>query len=122
MAESSPADPGDRGDTVIEDRVLERIAAHAARDVSGVIATGTDADRPLARRLPKATAEVDGSRARVSLTIAVSWPHPLADVATAVRDHVRGVLAQMTGLQVDAVDVQVGQVVSPVRAPRRRVQ
>lgn len=76
MADQALADPGHRGETIIEDQVLERIAGHAACEVAGVVATGSDLEGLIGRQLPKASAQVAGTRARVALTVAVAWPHP----------------------------------------------
>lgn len=111
-----------RGRTVIDNRVLERIAVYAAAEVTGVQETGSGLDKVVGRGLPKAAARVAGSRARVHVDIAVAWPNPLASVAASVREHVRARLTELTGLSVDAVDVDVARVVAADEPHTRRVQ
>lgn len=122
MAEVTTVGPEQRGRTVIEDTVLQRIAAYAAAEVPGVAPTGSGLDKVVGRLLPKADARVAGSRARVQLDIAVTWPHPLATVAATVREHVTERLQDLTGLTVDAVDVEVARVVPATESAQRRVQ
>ncbi len=116
------AEPDQRGRTTIEDAVLERIATHAALEVDGVTATGSDLQRLIGRRLPKADAHVAGTRARVQLEIAAAWPHPVATVAAAVRDQVTTRLVELTGLDIDAVDVEITRIIHTTEPERRRVQ
>lgn len=122
MADPALAGPDQRGRTVIKDKVLETIAARAARDVEGVAADGSDLTQLIGRALPRADAQVAGTRARVQVTIAVAWPQPVGQVAAHVRDTVRAALSEMTGLDVDAVDVQVAKVLHLSPTIRRRVQ
>lgn len=116
------AKPNERGRTVIENAVLEHIASHAALEVPGVAATGSDLEKLIGRRLPKADAHIAGSRARVLVEVAIAWPHSLATVAAAVREHVTERLVELTGLDVDAVDVEVARVIHTTEPERRRVQ
>lgn len=122
MPDAVLAEPEQRGRTIIENAVLEHIAVHAALDVSGVAATGSDLEKLIGRRLPKADAHVAGTRARVQVEVAAAWPHPVATVAAAVREHVSERLLALTGLQVDAVDVEVTRVIHSPQAQQRRVQ
>ena len=122
MADVLLADPDQRGRTIIENSVLEHIAAHAALEVTGVSPMGSDLGKLLGRRLPKADAHVAGNRARVQIEIAATWPHPIATVAAAVREHVTSRLVELTGLNIDAVDVEVAQMLHPAATQSRRVQ
>lgn len=122
MGDVRLAEPDQRGRTVIEDAVLEHIAVHAALEVSGVTLTGSDLAKLVGRRLPKADAHVAGNRARVQVEVAVAWPHPIPAVASAVREHVTARLVELTGLSIDAVDVEVARVVHHTTPQERRVQ
>lgn len=122
MADAALAEPDQRGRTTIEDAVLEHIAVNAALEVDGVTATGSDLDKLIGRRLPKANAHVAGTRARVQVEIAAAWPHPVATVAAAVREYVTARLVELTGLDIDAVDVEVARVIHTSEQHRRRVQ
>ncbi|MEP6854800.1 MAG: Asp23/Gls24 family envelope stress response protein [Pedococcus sp.] len=122
MADVLLAEPDQRGRTTIEPAVLEHIACHAALELDGVAATGSDLDKLIGRRLPKAEAHVAGNRARVQVEVAAAWPHPVATLAVAVREHVTARLAELTGLDIDAVDVEVARVIHIDEPERRRVQ
>ncbi|WP_404351825.1 Asp23/Gls24 family envelope stress response protein [Phycicoccus jejuensis] len=122
MADVLLAEPDQRGRTIIEDAVLEHIAAHAALEVTGVTVTGSEVAKLIGRRLPKADAHVAGTRARVQVEVAVAWPHPIPTVASAVREHVTAQLVELTGLSIDAVDVEVTRVVHNPAPQERRVQ
>ncbi|MGL5817904.1 MAG: Asp23/Gls24 family envelope stress response protein [Phycicoccus sp.] len=122
MADIATTAPAERGRTVIEDRVVERIAARSCLDVAGVRATGSDLDRLVGRRLPNASATVAGHRARLALEVAVAWPSPLADTAAQVRDHVSTTVADLAGLEVDAVDVDITRMVAAGPEDGRRAR
>lgn len=122
MADVAQAELDQRGRTTIEDAVVEHIAAHAALELNGVATTGSDLEKLIGRRLPKADAQVAGTRARVQLEIAAAWPHPVAALAAAVREHVTSRLVELTGLTIDGVDVDVARVIHPTKPERRRVQ
>lgn len=119
MAEPDQAE--ERGTLVIADKVVERVAAIAAREIEAVTDRTTGWQRPLTRNLPRATAKVAGGRARVLVDVAVSWPTPLASMAAQVRDHVQERVTTLTGVTVTAVDVTVADVVQP-EASRKRVR
>lgn len=115
-------DPDQRGSTTIAANAVQRIAEAELRLVPGVVATGSGLDKVVGRQYPKVTADVAGSRARLSIEIAVAWPLPLADVCARVRDTLGTRLAELTGLSIDAVDVTAAKVVQPEPPTRRRVQ
>ena len=100
--ENATAEQVELGRIDIADKVVAKIAAQAAveipdagaaaprvlgRAVSGVGALGIR--RTDLQSTPKTSAEVDGSSARVELTISVRWPHSVPDVCAAVRRNVR---------------------------------
>lgn len=118
-----PHDDGsDRGSLVIADRVIERIAAHAAQEVKLVTEAG--GAWGLAVRsfgLPKAAARIAGGRSRITVQVAGQWPDSARETAMTVRDHVQQRVSELTGMTVSAVDVHVADVVH-VETPRRRVQ
>lgn len=116
------ADPADRGHTTIADGVVERIARLAATDVPGVEPAGSGLSKVVGRQYPKVNADVAGSRARLTVEIAVVWPYPLADVCAQVRDHVTDRLTELTGLSIDTVDVTAATVVQAQTPKAKRVQ
>ena len=97
----------------INDRVVEKMAARAAaeipdagaaaprvlgRSVAGAAALGARTTSLTA--LPKASADVDGSIVTLDLSISVRWPASVPEVTSAVREHVRGRVSELTGLTV----------------------
>jgi len=127
-ATSDPADtwesgdPGQRGSLVIADSVVERIAAIAAGEVAGVVKAGSGLDQVLGHRYPKVSATIAGHRVRIFVEIAAAWPYPLGQVSGQVRVAVGERISELTGDQVDAVDVFVAKVVHVPEPARRRVQ
>jgi uncharacterized alkaline shock family protein YloU len=96
----------------IAPRVVEKIAAQAVGEVphaAGVprrlfghgrgTAGGSTAARP--------SAKVDGPVALVSLGLSVDYPHPTRDVAAEVRGQITRRLAELCGLRVARVDIDI---------------
>ncbi len=94
----------------------------AATEVEGVAAQGSGPDKFLGREFPHASAEVAGSRARLTVEVAVVWPQPLSEVCARVRALVTARVSDLTGLTVDAVDVTAAKLVHPEPPTTRRVQ
>ena len=67
-------DPDQRGSTTIAAQAVQHIAEAELGQVPGVVATGSGLDKVVGRQYPKVTADVAGSRARLSIEIAVAWP------------------------------------------------
>lgn len=104
MAETGTADLPGR--VVLKDRVLVKVARHAAATASR--ASGR---RLTGNRLPDVDVDVSGRRARVRARVAATWPEPAADVAARVRDAVRTELERLVGVSVDDLVVTVASVV-----------
>src|SRR5674476_1516508 len=86
--EVEPARPGrtEFGMIRVDDRVVARLAAQAALEISDAGCGGALGIRQTSlSALPKAHAEVDGSIGRVKLSISVSWTASVPAVADAVR-------------------------------------
>ena len=111
--------PEERGSLHLADRVVEKIASAAAREIGE--ATARSSGWIPGRSLPRAKTEMAGTRARIGVEIAVPWPTPLADVAARTRDHVRERVSTLTGVHVVAVDVTVADVVA-TRPDSRRLR
>ena len=125
---------GELGTITISDSVVAKLAAQAAVEIPDA---GAAAPRVLGRSLsgagglgvrttsltglPKATAHVDGSIALIRLEISVRWPASVPAVTTAVREHIRTRLAELTGLNVPEVTIQVTDLVTTLAQPTRRV-
>lgn len=135
VAETRPAPLAGRnelGRITIADTVVTKIAAQAAvenpdagaaaarvlgRAVPGaghLGVRGTDLDA-----LPKTTVHVDGSKAYVSLEIAVRWTASIPEVTGQVRRHVRDRVRELAGLEVDEVHIVVAGLATNFTPPPR---
>jgi uncharacterized alkaline shock family protein YloU len=134
LPEAPGAQPGrsDLGTISINERVVEKIAARAAVEIPDA---GAAASRFLGRSmagasalgarqtsltdLPKTSADVDGSRVILDLSISVRWPASVPGVSDAVREHVRSRVGELTGLIVTEVTISVTALVTQLPAPPR---
>ena len=135
VAEAAPAALAGRtelGRISIADGVVTKIAAQAAAENPDA---GAATARVLGRALPgaghlgvrdtdlsalpKTSVEVDGSKAYVSLEIAVRWPAPVAEVAEQVRRHVRDRIRDLAGLEVEEVHIVVADLATDITPPPR---
>jgi uncharacterized alkaline shock family protein YloU len=116
----------------INGRVVAKMAAGAAAEipdagaaaprvlghsVTGAAALGARATSLTA--LPKASAAVDGSIVLLDLSISVRWPASVPEVTTAVREHVRSRVSELTGLTVAEVSISVTDLVTQLPPPPR---
>ncbi|MGW9306994.1 Asp23/Gls24 family envelope stress response protein [Saccharomonospora azurea] len=114
----------------ISDDVVAKIAAYAAAEIPDAGSAASGFGRMLGRRktpgvrrtslttAPKTIARVDGATARLSLVISVRWPAPIPRVCAAVRRHVGDRVAELTGLVVTDIDIEVTDLTTGER-PRR---
>lgn len=116
----------------LNDRVVARLAAQAALEISDA---GAAAPRVLGRAvpgvealgmrrtsltmLPKSSADVDGSIARIELSLSVRWPASVPGVTAAVRAHVIERVRELTGLQISEVSIDVTDLVTHLDPPPR---
>jgi len=116
-----PVGPDQRGTTRIEGRVVERIAARAARE-SGLV-TGPGQVRDLATRGddPRVSATVDGQVAVIRIVLGVVYPEPVGRVTRLAREHVRARVLDLTGISVRQIDIEVVRLPT-ARAESRRVR
>jgi uncharacterized alkaline shock family protein YloU len=135
VAETRPAALSGRnelGRITVADHVVTKIAAQAAAENpdAGAAAArvlgravpgaghlgvrGTDLDA-----LPKTTVQVDGSKAYVSLEIAVRWTASVTEVTAQVRRHVRDRVLELAGLEVGEVDIVVAGLATHFTPPPR---
>lgn len=108
------------GAITIHDRVVSKVAACAAGEVADV---GAAAPRVLGRsvsmpsalggrtsdlgELPKVSAQVDGTFAVLDLEVSLRWPCSIQQVTEHLRAHVCERVHQMTGLELDEVNIHV---------------
>ncbi len=91
-----------------------RVAGRAVPGAGRMGVRGTDLDA-----LPRTTVEVDGSKAFVHLEISVRWPASVPEVTGRVRRHVRDRVGELTGLQVEEVDIVVSDLATDITPPPR---
>lgn len=118
----------ERGSTRIEDEVVEKIAGIAAREVPGVHDLGGDTARFLASVKERVglgeadhgkrgvAARLEGSTARITVTLVVEYGTPVRPVTEQVRAEVIEAVERMLDLQVAEVNI----VVDDVAAPKQR--
>ncbi|WP_039738046.1 Asp23/Gls24 family envelope stress response protein, partial [Saccharomonospora halophila] len=62
----------------------------------------------------------DGALVRLDVVLGVRWGASVPAVATRVRERVGARVAELTGLTVTDIDVEVVELISPERPPRAR--
>ena len=119
----------------VEPRAVEKVAAFAAieipdatgaagrllsRAMSGAVsgASGLGRRRPVAGRLPKVSADIDGGLAFLEVELAVCWPAPVGKVTEAVRQHLFQQVRAQLGLEVSEVNIQVVELPAEAAASR----
>ncbi|WP_442951247.1 Asp23/Gls24 family envelope stress response protein [Paenarthrobacter sp. Z7-10] len=120
-AHKTPAGQG-HGDTTIADAVVAKIAGIATRNIPGVFALGGGAARALGSLRDAIgqsdvaqgiSVEVGKTQAAVDVTLIVEYPHPLQEVAGAVRDAVYAAVEDLVGLEVTEVNISITDVHIP---------
>lgn len=116
----------EHGTTTIADNVVAKIAALAAREVSGVAElggavsgaisgvmgriTGSSSNEP---KTGGVSVEVGETQAAVDLTLKAQYPASIHEVADAVRQNVMDRIQSMTGLEVVEVNINVVDLLFP---------
>lgn len=114
----------DRGSTSIDDSVVAKIAALAAREVSGVASLGGTLSSALGDVVGRirgsdehSTAgvgvEVGTRQAAVDISCQMEYPASIHEVADSVRQNVIDRIEGMTGLEVVEVNIAVTDLVFP---------
>ncbi|MFD9006564.1 Asp23/Gls24 family envelope stress response protein [Streptomyces sp. NPDC059582] len=112
--------PADRGATVIRDRAVARIAAHAAHTAQSWRAPiPSDLGEPAA---PSASAAVATGSARLHLEMDLPYPIDIPRVCEGIQHDVAEQVAQLTGFDVGEVTLTVRRLVTAFCANRARVQ
>lgn len=111
-----------RGQTVLADRVIEKIASQVASDESvaggssgGFLGIGTHADLEVR---PKVSVELNGNIATLSVEVGMPYPVPLRRSTEHMRQRIRTRVSEMTGVEVFHVDIKVSWL-STTRLPAR---
>lgn len=114
---------GDGGTTTIDQSVVSKVASLAAREVSGVHQLGGTVSGAIASMVSRIRGdehttsgvgvEVGTRQAAVDVTLIATYPTPLPDVATAVRDNITSRIEELTGLEVVEVNIVVTDLFFP---------
>jgi uncharacterized alkaline shock family protein YloU len=111
-AHAALAVPGQRGRTVIADRVVTQVATRAVAEVAqtGGAARqliGITLGRETGRGSARVSARVDGNLAMIELRLTLAYPAPVRSLTREVRRHVMERVASLTGIEVRHVDIEV---------------
>ncbi|HVM12824.1 MAG TPA: Asp23/Gls24 family envelope stress response protein [Egibacteraceae bacterium] len=113
----------ERGSTSIDDSVVAKIAALAAREVDGVATLGGNLSGPLGNmvgrirgsehRTAGVGVEVGSRQAAVDINCQMEYPASIHEVAESIRQNVIDRIESMTGLEVVEVNIAVNDLVFP---------
>lgn len=113
----------DRGSTSMDDSVVAKIAAIAAREVEGVATLGGNLSGALGNvvgrirgsehRTTGVGVEVGSRQAAVDINCQMEYPASIHEVADSVRQNVIDRIESMTGLEVVEVNIAVNDLVFP---------
>lgn len=112
-----------RGQTVLAARVIEKIAAQVASDESsaggtsgGFLGIGTRTD--LSAR-PKASVELSGNIATLSVEVGMLYPVPLRQATEALRRRIMARVTELTGVDVRQVDIRISWLTTDTNGRRK---
>lgn len=119
----------ERGDTTIEETVVQKLAGMATREVPGVYAMGSASRRAfsaLTERIPGSQTNVSGGvsvekgerQTAIDVSIVVDYGISIVEVSQGIRRNVIQSVEHSTGLEVLEVNVHVTDVHLPGEAPR----
>lgn len=114
----------DRGDTTIEETVVQKLAGMATREVPGVYAMGSAGRRAfsaLTERIPGSQTNVSGGvsvekgelQTAIDVSIVVEYGFPVVEVSQAIRRNIIQSVERATGLEVLEVNINVTDVHLP---------
>lgn len=123
VAKKSELSKTQSGETSISDLVVAKIAGLAIQQIPGVYNVGSSTARALgamreAVGVEKSVAqginvEVGETEAAIDLTLIVEYPHPLREVADAVRKAIYDGVQEIAGLVVKEVNIAITDVHIP---------
>lgn len=102
------------GNIHISEEVLAAIAAAAALEVEGVNSLAANLGSDIASLLGKKNlakgvrVKMEDDRVEVELSILMGYGHTIPEVGKAIQESVKNAVESMTGLEVAAVNVNVG--------------
>ena len=122
--DSDAGELASRGQTVLANKVIEKIASQVASDESsaggssgGFLGIGAHADLSVR---PKASVELSGNIATLSVEVGMLYPVPLRQATEALRQRIRTRVTELTGVEVRQVDIKVSWLTTGTETNRRR--
>lgn len=119
-------DAADRGQTRIDPAVVEKVAVQAVREIDNATGSprrvlGVNLGSPDDDTGAKVTAHVDDDIAVVDVTMTVIYPASVRQVTRQTRQHLRERVKELTGIDVQEVDITVaGMRIARAEPPRVR--
>ena len=106
--------PGQRGRTVIADRVVAQIATRAVAEVgqTGGAARqliGFTVGRQTGEGRARVSVRVNGNLAMIEMRLSLAYPAPVRSLTREVRRHVMERVTTLTGIEVRHVDIVVAR-------------
>ena len=112
------------GNIHISEEVLAGIAAAATLETEGVSSLAANLGSDIAELLGKKNltkgvrVKMEDEKVEVELSILMKYGSTIPEMGKAVQDNVKQAIENMTGLEVAAVNVNVGGITFPPKAPK----
>ncbi len=100
------------GNIHISEEVLAAISAAAALEVEGVGSLASQGRKGLSRDI---RVKLEEDKVQVDLSVLMTYGATIPEMGRAVQDAVRNAIESMTGLEVAAVNVNVGGIIFPAK-------
>lgn len=110
------------GNVHISEEVLAAIAAAATLEVEGVSGLAANLGSDIAELLGKKNLakgvriKMEEDKVEAELAVLMNYGHTIPEVGKAIQDGVKNAIESMTGLEVAAVNVNVGGITFPPKA------
>lgn len=107
---------GSLGEVKIADEVVAIIAGLAATEVDGVGSMAGNITNELVSKLGMKNlskgirVEVQDGKANVNVALNISYGYAIPEVSSKVQERVKAAIENMTGLEVDVVDIRIASV------------
>ena len=112
------------GNIHISEEVLAGIAAAAALETEGVSSLAANLGSDIAELLGKKSltkgvhVKMEDDKVEVELSILMKYGSTIPEMGKAVQDNIKQAIENMTGLEVASVNVNVGGITFPPKAPK----
>ena len=107
------------GNIHISEEVLAAITAAAALEVEGVSGLAANLGSDIAELLGKKNlakgvhVKMEDDKVEIELSVLMSYGHTIPEMGKAIQDNVKSAVESMTGLEVSAINVNVGGITFP---------